>query len=437
MRRILSTRGKVGAAMLRRLGGESGMALVMALGMTVALSIAGTSVAYYTVSNSHQSTRSKARQSAESLAEAGLNNALSTLQCASADPNNAACANPPKLANDSTLLPTTTLTLDGGTATYSGTLYSNVTGYTSAGVPIGSTAYNPCEAGNPSGSVCVWYLKSTGTTRADGLAPIVQKTLTRSVVVNGINNGADGGSWSRFYQDSAAQCLAIDHMTFVTNVGTRGDLCVRDQGAITGAGTIVDVGGNVDIEGPDTSSGQRVPTAAAGTSWTSPTSVFTSNNAYATYSVAAGGTTNSLTATGFGFAIPSTAIIRGISVSIERHTSVSSTLKDYDVYIKKASCTDPCGSDRSSSSYYSTSDTVSSYGSTSDLWGKTWTAADINSSSFGLYYRIHNYSGSSSATASIDQITLTVTYSADTNGIGASGSPVDTANIGGTCTYNA
>ena len=114
------------------------MALVMALGITVALSIAGTSVAYYSVSNSHNSTRSKARQSAESLAEAGLNNALSTLQCASADPNDAACANPPKLANDSTLLPSTTITLDGGSATYSGTLYSNVTGYTSAGVPIHS-----------------------------------------------------------------------------------------------------------------------------------------------------------------------------------------------------------------------------------------------------------------------------------------------------------
>jgi hypothetical protein len=437
MRRILSTCGKASACVLRRLGGESGMALVMALGITVALSIAGTSVAYYTVSNSHQSVRSKAHNNAEALAEAGLNDALSILNCASADPNNAACANPPKLANDSTLLPSTQITLDGGTATYSGTLYSNVTGYTSAGVPIGSTAYNPCEAGNPNGSVCVWYLKSTGTARADSQSPVVKKTLTRSVVVNGINEGADGGSWSRFYQDSTGSCLTIDHMTFVTNVGTRGDLCIRDTGAITGATTNVDVGGNVSIQGPDANSGPRVATAAAGTSWTSPTNVFTSNNAYATYSIATSGTANALTATGYGFTIPSTAIIRGISVSIERKSSASSTLKDYDLYIKKASCTDPCGTDHSSSSYYPTSDTVSSYGSTSDLWGKTWTAADINSSSFGVYYRIHNYSTSTSATASIDQITITVTYSNDTNGIGASGSPVAEANIGGSCTYNA
>jgi len=413
------------------------MALVMALGITVALSIAGTSVAYYSVSNSHNSTRSKARQSAESLAEAGLNNALSTLQCASADPNDAACANPPKLANDSTLLPSTTITLDGGSATYSGTLYSNVTGYTSAGVPIGSTAYNPCEAGNPVGSVCVWYLKSTGTTRADGQAPVVKKTLTRSVAVNGINEGAQAGSWSRFYQDSATPCLTIDKVNFVTNVGTRGDLCLRNGAAIVGSNVNVDVGGNISIQGPDTSSGLQPPAAAAGTSWTSPTNVFTSNNAYATYSVATSATTNALTATSYGFAIPSTAIVRGITVSIERKSSASSTLKDSDVYIKKASCTDPCGTNHAGSSFYSTGDSVTTFGSSSDLWGKTWTAADINSSSFGLYYRIKNFSTTTSATASIDQIAITVTYSADTNGIGSSGSPIAEANIGGTCAYNA
>ncbi len=435
--RILSTWSKRWTGVLGRLGNERGMALVMALGITVSLSIAGTSVAYYTVKNSHHSVRSKQRQSAEALAEAGLNNALSILRCSSADPNNAACANPPKFANDTTLLPSTTITLDGGSATYSGTLYSDVTGYTSAGVPIGNTAHNPCEAGNPDGSVCAWYLVSTGTVRGDGLSPTVMKTLTRTVQVNGINDGAEAGSWSRFYQDNATPCLTIDHSTFVTNVGTRGDLCLRDGAAVTGASVNVDVGGNISIQGPDTSTSAMIPAAATGTSWTTPTNVYTSNNAYATYSVGTGANSNYLDVTSFGFAIPATALIRGISVSIEKKASATSALKDDDVYIKKSGCTDPCGTDHANTSnYYTTSDAATTYGSTSDQWGKTWTAADINSSSFGVHYRIHNFSGAA-ATASIDQITITVTYSADTNGIGASGSPVNTVNVGGTCTYNA
>ena len=45
--------------------------------------------------------------------------------------------------------------------------------------------------------------------------------------------------------------------------------------------------------------------------------------------------------------------------------------------------------------------------------------------------------GAASATASLDYISVTVTYNDDTNGIGTSATPISQANIGGTCTYNA
>jgi len=371
------------------------MALVMALGIMVVLAISGTTVVYYTTTGSRSASVSQGSQTAYNLAEAGMNNALSVLENAT-DPR------------VSTLLPSTTVTLPGGTATYSGTIDSNY----------------------------VWTLTATGQVHNPAGGSTLRRTIHRGVTVFGINDGANGSSWSRFYQDSTSSCLTIDNTTFVTNVATRGDLCLRNSGAITGANTTVDVGGNVSIQGPDTSNGPRSPSAASGTSWTNPTNVYTSNNVYATYSISSGGTTNALTATGFGFSIPSAAIVRGIEVSIERKGSSSNSLRDYDVYIKKSGCTDPCGSDRSTSTYYGTSDSSQNHGSSSDLWGKTWTAADINSTSFGVYYRVHNYAGSS-VTASIDQITITVTYANDTNGIGASGSSVLQANIGGTCTYNA
>lgn len=372
------------------------MALIMAVGIMSVLTVSGTTILYYSTAGARQSARSSQDQKAYTFAEAGMNAALSRLSNA-ADPR------------VSTLLPQTTMTLDGGTATYSGTINASY----------------------------VWTITSTGTASNPAATAPVKRTIHRSVTVRGINDGADGNSWSRFYQDSTGSCLTIDNMTFVTNVATRGNLCIRDNGGVANTSATVDVGGNVTIYGPDATSGPRSPTAATGTSWGSATNVFSSNNAYATYSVASGGNSNYLDVTGFGFSIPSNAIVRGITVSIERKAGAASAIRDDDVYIKKASCTDPCGSDRAdTATNYPTTDGTDTHGGSADLWGKTWTAADINNSSFGVHYRVHNYAGSTTS-VSIDQITITVTYSGDTNGIGSSGSPISQANIGGTCTYNA
>ncbi len=75
------------------------------------------------------------------------------------------------------------------------------------------------------------------------------------------------------------------------------------------------------------------------------------------------------------------------------------------------------------------------YGTTSDLWGTTWTAADINNANFGLKFTAK--AGTTATTANVDYITITVTYTNDTNGIGTSGTPISEANVNGTCKYNA
>jgi len=383
------------------------MALIAAIGISIVLTISGTAAVMYATNNFTASGSQKAEGSAYSLAEAGINDAISIL----ANQLDTYGAVKPGYTDPRTptLLSTQTITDSalGGSFTFSGTIDANY----------------------------VWTIVSTGTVKVGKTTRT--KKLTRQISVVGINNGADGSSWSRFYQDSTSSCLTIDNMTFVTNVATRGNLCISDQGAIAGGNVTVDVGGNVTIAGPNTSNGPRSPSAATGTSWTSPTNVYTSNNGYATYNIGGSSNSNYLDVTGFGFSIPSNAIVRGISVSIERKSSASSSLTDTDLYIKKSGCTDPCGSDHADTgTYYPTSDGTDSHGSSSDLWGKTWTAADINNSAFGVHYRIRNLN-SSSRTVSIDQITITVTYSNDTNGIGTSGTPVTTANIGGTCTYNA
>src|SRR5262249_53976162 len=118
----------------------------------------------------------------------------------------------------------------------------------------------------------VWTITSTGTVKVGKTTRT--KTLTRQISVLGINTGANGSSWSRFYADSTSSCLTIDNMTFVTNVATRGNLCISDSGGITGSGVTVDVGGNVTIQGPDTNSPTKYGTGAnsgASNTWSNPT----------------------------------------------------------------------------------------------------------------------------------------------------------------------
>jgi hypothetical protein len=78
------------------------------------------------------------------------------------------------------------------------------------------------------------------------------------------------------------------------------------------------------------------------------------------------------------------------------------------------------------------------YGGPTDLWGTTWTPAQINAADFGVRLRIKNRHASLARTASINQIRVTVTYTGATTtpAIGASGSPILRADIGGTCKLN-
>src|SRR4029078_13188667 len=62
-----------------RLKNERGMALVMAIGITSVLGIAGTTAMVYTNSAAQESQQSSSRQSAFTLAETGINNVRSIL----------------------------------------------------------------------------------------------------------------------------------------------------------------------------------------------------------------------------------------------------------------------------------------------------------------------------------------------------------------------
>jgi hypothetical protein len=94
----------------------------------------------------------------------------------------------------------------------------------------------------------------------------------------------------------------------------------------------------------------------------------------------------------------------------------------------------PVGSNKALGTTWGLPDTAIGYGSTSDFWGTTWTPADVNATNFGLRFTAKN-TGASSSTATVDFISITVTYIPAAPGIGTSTTLTKQLNVGGSCTY--
>jgi hypothetical protein len=128
------------------------------------------------------------------------------------------------------------------------------------------------------------------------------------------------------------------------------------------------------------------------------------------------GSTHYLVATGFDFAIPSGAAICGIEVRLEKHYQVNSgilsTISDKSVRLLRNG--NPAGSDRAAGETWQTTDALTSYGNVWDPWGTSWTAADINSPSFGVAISVTAASGAADLIleARIDQVTIIIHYNA-------------------------
>ncbi len=123
--------------------------------------------------------------------------------------------------------------------------------------------------------------------------------------------------------------------------------------------------------------------------------------------------TNYINATNYGFSIPATATVCGISVTMERNASgllVGSSIKDNNVYIIKGGAS--VGTNHALGGAWSASDGLTAYGGSGDTWGTTWTPADINASNFGVAISASLNAGLASLvlTANIDVISINVFY---------------------------
>lgn len=195
-------------------------------------------------------------------------------------------------------------------------------------------------------------------------------------------------------------------------------------GIVTGPnapGTATDLGNS----GNTASQGTNNPTVATNVSapnWNNPNNIFTSNNTYADQLLNVQTSTGFLRGTGYGFSIPGTATITGITVIIRRWSGQVSGHTgfciDNGVFLTKAGT--QVGTDHSAIGVFwpAFGPSNQTYGSPSDLWGTTWTPTDINNVGFGAQVSAFNQETNPffNADPSVDWIGVTVYYTTPTTG---------------------
>lgn len=143
--------------------------------------------------------------------------------------------------------------------------------------------------------------------------------------------------------------------------------------------------------------GNSVSASYAGSDFAfdNPSNVLSSDNTRANASALVSllsGQTEDLQVTNFGFSIPTTAIICGLQADVEKMADDIgiiplvgvSYVRDFSVkIIKNGTVVD---SNAAKAANWSETESYSTYGGNSNLWGTTWSVADINASNFGLSF---------------------------------------------------
>ncbi len=161
--------------------------------------------------------------------------------------------------------------------------------------------------------------------------------------------------------------------------------------------------------------------------WQNPGNITTPDSPYATVTLYHGHRfSNYLEGTQYGFIIPADAAILGIEVKINRMFSGHPNAYDNMVSMVKGGAI--VGDNKAiTTAAWPTILTVATYGGASDLWGTTWSSADINSPDFGVALAANrDNNGNPTTDASVDtmQITIYYEYSTTTSVECGDGSPV-------------
>ena len=208
------------------------MALIMAIGITSVLGIAGATAVAYSTSGAQESQQSGARQNAFSLAEAGINDSMAVLNLPT---NNALDAD--------TLNKCTSNETKYGTA---GSNPTSISSWRHDSYANGTVDW----CGTLNRSTAQWYLTSIGNMKNPGRSGYVTRTLQATVsVVPTLTQPLNNPSWNYIY---ATHTGSTCDQTLSNNVSggswmyIAGNLCLSQNVGI-GATKLI-VGGNLDLD---------------------------------------------------------------------------------------------------------------------------------------------------------------------------------------------
>ncbi|MCB0533908.1 MAG: choice-of-anchor D domain-containing protein [Lewinellaceae bacterium] len=317
----------------------------------------------------------------------------------------------------------------------------------STAAPTGSVSQTFCSSANPTvadlvatGSNIQWYdmasggsLLPSGTALVDGTHYYASQT----------SSGCE--SISRL--DVTATIIAAPSTTGVT-------ICPDGAGQLTSP-TICPAGSAIS-NGPTYPGAGNNVTGAGTIAWSNPSNITANDNSHATiFMTNSGESSNYLQGTDYGFSIPANATIVGIEATIGRFQNSTSGTSIRDVVVSLIKNGTVISNNQAiTGSDWPTSETAQSYGGSTDVWGESWTPANINASNFGLALRV-NTGTDSDRTGSVDYMQITVYYTlpgsldwytvssggtsigsgSPFNPVGVAGSGLSNTNTPGTYTY--
>ncbi len=149
------------------------------------------------------------------------------------------------------------------------------------------------------------------------------------------------------------------------------------------------------------------------TAWSTPTNIQgDTTGTAATCNIGSNpGTSQMLRASNFGFSIPSTATISGVTVEIER--SAANASRHFENNIQLMVLGSEVGNNKSTGAGIPTTKGFATYGSSSDLWGIALTPSMISDPGFGVSFKISR-SSSQTTTTSVFRVRITVEYATNT-----------------------
>jgi hypothetical protein len=269
----------------------------------------------------------------------------------------------------------------------------------------------------------------TGTTNGAGVYNITNKiiastpsTTTFTVAITHANVGSAGDTGT-----------AVAGSVRNWGIGTTGGSTFSAYAGTGASGS----GATQNYSGPN-SAGTAVQVAFSGSAaaWNNPGNLAFGGSTGSNLTV--GGSANSayLNCANFGFNIPAGATVTGIQANIVWTDNNEFDVADNNIFALQAGVT--VGSNQSLGTLIQNLPSTATYGSSSNLWGATWTPTDINNGGFGISLQLFNQNntGDAFATAFVNSVALVVYFTVTTGSAWASPSNITGVASGGPYTTN-